>query len=105
MASIDELKNRIDLFDLAERLGLKRGKGGNANYHSPFHPDKSPSIGIHKSGKTFRDYSAADEPHASGSCIDMVMYFKEIADLSDAMRFLHEEYGIAVRGYGHRNGS
>ncbi len=94
MASIDELKNRIDLFDLAERLGLKRGKGGNANYHSPFHPDKSPSIGIHKSGKTFRDYSAADEPHASGSCIDMVMYFKGISDLSDAMRFLHEEYGI-----------
>ena len=56
MASIEELRNRIDLHDLAERLGLKRGKGGNANYHSPHHEDKSPSIGIAKDGRSFRDY-------------------------------------------------
>lgn len=94
MASIDELKSRIDLHDLAERLGLKRGKGGNANYHSPFHKDKSPSIGIDKQGKFFRDYSADGTPHARGSCVDMVMYFKGMVEVAEAMRFLHEEYGI-----------
>lgn len=94
MASIAELKNRIDLHDLAERLGMKRGKGANANYHSPFHDDKSPSISIDKEGKFFRDYSAEGTPHAKGSCIDLVMYRKGYDDVADAMRFLHEEYEI-----------
>lgn len=94
MASIDELKNRVDLHDLAERLGMKRGKGANANYHSPFHADKSPSIGIDKQGKFFRDYSAEGEPYAKGSCVDLVMYVKGFVEVAEAMRFLHEEYGI-----------
>ncbi|TCS35834.1 Toprim domain-containing protein [Paucimonas lemoignei] len=94
MASIDELKKRIDMHDLAERLGLKRGKGGNANYHSPFHEDKSPSIGI-KDGY-FRDYSNDGAPHAKGSCVDMVMYFRQMSDVADAMRWLHQEYGIPL---------
>lgn len=94
MASIEELKNRIDLHDLAERLGLERGKGGNANYKSPFHDDTSPSIGIDKAGKHFRDYSADGQPFAKGSCLDMVMYFKGLSEVPEAMRFLHETYGI-----------
>lgn len=94
MASIDELKKRIDLHDLASRLGMKRGKGSNANYHSPHHPDKSPSIGIKDTH--FRDYSADGEPHAKGSCVDLVMWVKGITDVADAMRWLHEEYGIPV---------
>lgn len=95
MADIAELKNRIDLHDLAERLGMKRGKGGgNANYHSPFHADKSPSIGIDLTGKFFRDYSAEGTQFAKGSCVDLVMYVKGCAELADAMRWLHEEYGI-----------
>jgi hypothetical protein len=94
MASIEELKNRVDLHDLAERLGMSRGKGNNANYHSPFHKDKSPSIGIDKLGKHFRDYSAEGTPFAKGSCVDLVMYVKAFAEVPDAMRWLHEEYGI-----------
>lgn len=94
MASIEELKSRVDLHDLAERMGMTRGKGGNANYHSPFHPDKSPSIGIDKAGRHFRDYSAEGVPFAKGSCVDFVMYVKGFAEVSDSMRFLHDEYGI-----------
>lgn len=96
MASIDELKKRIDLHDLAERLGLERGKGDKANYHSPYHKDKSPSIGVDKTGKFFRDYSADGAPHAKGSCVDMVMWVKGISEVSDAMRELHDIYGIPV---------
>lgn len=94
MASIKELINRIDLHDLADRLGLKRGKGEKGNYHSPHHDDKHPSIGIDKDGKKFRDYSADGVPHAKGTCIDFIMYVRGIAEVSEAMRELHEMYGI-----------
>jgi DNA primase len=40
--TIELLKNRIDLHDLAGRLGLKR-PGGKGNYKSPHHDDKTPS--------------------------------------------------------------
>ncbi|MBF8176951.1 toprim domain-containing protein [Herminiimonas contaminans] len=94
MASIKELQNRIDLHDLADRLGLKRGKGANANYHSPHHPDKSPSIGIKKDGRSFVDYSGGDSPHSKGSCIDLIMWVQGITDIGEAMSELHDMYAI-----------
>lgn len=90
MASIEELKQRIDLHDLAEKLGMRRGKGGEkANWHSPHHDDKSPSLSIFKGGKAWKDHSA----DAGGSCIDLVMYAKGFAEPGEAVRFLHEIYG------------
>jgi hypothetical protein len=90
MASIDELKQRIDLHDLAEKLGMRRGKGGEkANWHSPAHDDKSPSLSIFNSGKAWKDWSG----DAGGSCIDLVMYVKGFAEPGEAVRFLHELYG------------
>ncbi|WP_244887175.1 hypothetical protein [Chromobacterium vaccinii] len=45
----DQLKDSIDLHDLAARLGLQRqGKG---NYHSPHHPDSSASLSIFADGR------------------------------------------------------
>lgn len=95
MASLDELKQRIDLHDLADRLGLKRGRGGNkALYHSPQHADKSPSLSIYvdhpKHGTGWRDHSA----DAGGSCIDLVIHARG-GNVADAVKFLHDAYGIA----------
>ena len=95
MASIEELKKRIDLRDLAERLNIKQGKGGDdALYHSPHHPDKSPSLSIFinhpKHGTGWKDHSQ----DVGGSCIDLVMYVRG-GTASEAMKWLHEEYGIA----------
>ncbi|MFP3567333.1 toprim domain-containing protein [Paraburkholderia sp. SIMBA_030] len=94
MASIEELKQRVDLHDLADRLGLKRGRGGDkALYHSPQHEDKSPSLSIYqnhpKHGTGWRDHSADH----GGSCIDLVIFARG-GTVSDAIRFLHEAYGI-----------
>lgn len=96
MASIEELKRhpRIDLHDLADRLGLKRGKGGDkALYHSPGHDDKNPSLSIYvnhpKHGTGWRDHSA----DRGGSNIDLVMFAHQ-CDVSTAMKYLHQEYGI-----------
>ncbi|HEF4757276.1 TPA: hypothetical protein SAP12_005519, partial [Burkholderia multivorans] len=96
MASIDELKQRIDLHDLAERLGLKRGRGGDkALYHSPQHEDRSPSLSIYvnhpKHGTGWRDHSAG----VSGSCIDLVIYVRG-GSVADAVRYLHDAYGIPL---------
>lgn len=94
MASIDELKRRIDLIDLAKRLGIKRGRGGEkALYHSPKHEDKSPSLSIYvdhpKHGTGWRDHSA----DAGGSCVDLVIFVRG-GTVADAVRYLHETYAI-----------
>ncbi|KVW44902.1 hypothetical protein, partial [Burkholderia ubonensis] len=86
MASIEELKQRIDLHDLADRLGLKRGRGGDrALYHSPQHEDRSPSLSIYvnhpKHGTGWRDHSA----DAGGSCIDLVIHARG-GTVADAVR-------------------
>lgn len=96
MATIDELKKQIDLRELAARLGLKQGKGGDdALYHSPHHPDKHPSLSIFvnhpKYGTGWKDHSGGDD--AKGSCIDLVMYVRG-GTASEAMKWLHEEFGI-----------
>lgn len=96
MANITEVKRRVDpqLHDLASRLGIKQGKGGaDALYHSPFHPDKNPSISIYvdhpKHGCGWKDHSGDD----GGSSIDLVMFARGCT-ASEAMKFLHEEYSI-----------
>lgn len=88
MASIQELKDRIDLHDLAAKLGIER-PGGRGNYRSPHRDDKQASLSIFKDGKQWKDHGA-DE---GGTCVDLVMYVKGL-DVSGALRFLHELYGI-----------
>jgi hypothetical protein len=93
VASIQELKERIDCHELAAMLGLEQ-PGGRGNYKSPHHDDKSPSLSIFDDGKGFKDYSAEGKPNAAGSCIDLVMYVEGITETSDALRRLHELFNI-----------
>lgn len=95
MASIEQLKLRINLHELAERLGLKRAPGGDkALYHSPKHEDKSPSLSIlqdhPKHGTCWKDHSSGE----GGSCVDLVIYVRG-GTVGEAMRWLHEAFGIA----------
>lgn len=94
MATLDELKDRIDLHDLAARLGLFR-PGNRGNYRSPHHKDKAPSleIGTRKSGgRGWVDWS---DPDKKGTCIDLVMYVRG-CDLAEAIKVLHELYGLPL---------
>ena len=94
MATIQQLKDKIDLHDLADRLGLKRGKGEKANYHSPTHEDKTPSLSIYhdkKSGEQrWIDHSSIG---VGGSCIDLVMHIENV-EVGEAVKLLHEWYSI-----------
>lgn len=93
MASIEELKKRIDLEDLAEKLGMDR-PGKTGNWRSPHHKDKSPSVEIapSRNPKIWRDYSSDD----GGTCIDLVMYVTGISEVGEAIKYLHDLYGIPL---------
>jgi hypothetical protein len=91
MANASELKRIIDLHVLADKLGLKRGKGEGANYHSPHSTDSKPSLSIfEKDGvRMFKDHSA----NIGGSCIDLVCHVQG-CEVPEAMRYLHDTFGI-----------
>lgn len=89
MASIAELKSKINLHDLAERLGLERPLA-NGNYRCPLRPDKHPSLSIYNNGYSWLDHASGE----GGSCIDLVMYVEQLPDESEAMRRLNKMYGF-----------
>jgi hypothetical protein len=91
MASLDELKERIDCHELALKLGLQRPGGGSGNYRSPKHDDKSPSLSVFEGGKRWKDHSSGE----GGTCIDLVMYVTGV-DVADAVKQLHELYSIPM---------
>jgi hypothetical protein len=83
-----------DLHDLAARLGLKRGRGGDkALYHSPQHEDKSPSRFL--SFRTIRSTARAGATTAPPRAVraSMVMHARGCT-VADSVRFLHEAYGM-----------
>jgi len=90
VADIRELKELIDLHDLARRLGLER-PGGRGNYRSPKHDDKNPSLSIFADGKAWKDHSTGE----GGSLIDLVRYVQGV-DTAEAVRLLCERYGVGA---------
>jgi hypothetical protein len=90
VATTDELKQRIDLHDLAEKLGLERPHS-RGNYKSPTHEEKNPSLSIFAGGTRWKDHST----NAFGTCIDLVMYV-EGCEVDEAIRRLHELYNIPL---------
>lgn len=93
MASIDELKQRIDLHDLAQKLGLERQHSTKGNYRSPQHEDKNPSLSIFekKGARRWKDHSTGQ----GGTCIDLVCYVLGV-DVPAAVKELHKLYGIPL---------
>lgn len=89
MATIQELKDRIDLVDLAERLGWER-PDANGNFRSPHRKDENPSVSVFDGGRSFYDHVTGQ----GGSCIDMIMYHDDSDNISDAVRRLHDIYNI-----------
>lgn len=86
----DQIKDRIELEDLAERLGLVRPQSGG-NYRSPHHDDSSPSLSIYKSAGSrpagWKDWSTGE----GGDAIALVQYVLQV-DFPNAMDWLHDAY-------------
>lgn len=92
MASIEEIKNVVDLHDLADYLKLERPQS-KGNYKSPHHPDNSPSISIYDGGRKFKDFSAEGQEHSTGTCVDLVCWVMNV-DVAEALNILHEYTGL-----------
>jgi hypothetical protein len=89
---LHEIKQRVDLHDLAERLGLERPDPAG-NYRSPHHKDKSPSLSIYDckhSGETkWKDHSSG----AGGDCFDLVEYVDRV-DNAQAIKRIRELFNL-----------
>jgi hypothetical protein len=84
-----QLRETVDLYDLAGRLNIKRN--GNGNYHTPWRLDNNSSLSIFGKGKKWKDHGS----DKGGSCLDLVSEVQGIS-IPEAMRFLHQEYGFPV---------
>jgi hypothetical protein len=94
MAGIEDLCQRIDLHDLAGRLGLER-PGGRGNYRSPHHDDRSPSLSIYQ-----RDGRQRWKDHSNDSGGDAVDLVRHVFghNTHEALRWLRDTYGIPIPG-------
>lgn len=90
MASIEELKQRVDLHELGQWLGLEQ-PNGRGNYKSPHHDDKSPSLAIYDGGRKWKDHSRGE----MGTCIDLVCYVRGV-EVGEAIKILHEYLGLPL---------
>lgn len=88
---IGSLRDRIELHDLAERLGLDRPGGRGGLYRSPAHADSSPSLSVYDKGQgqRWRDHST----DRGGDAIDLIEYVLHL-DTGEALRWLRQTYGI-----------
>ncbi len=90
MASIEQLKERIDLHELAEWLGMVR-PGGRGNYLAGWRNEKKPSVSIFDNGRAWKDHTE----DKGGSCVDLVMAVKS-CDIATAVKILHEFTGLPM---------
>ena len=92
MAGIEELCQRIDLHDLAARLGLER-PGGRGNYRSPHHEDRTPSLSIYQRDgrQRWRDHST----DSGGDAVDLVRHVLGLGT-QGALRWLRDHYDLPI---------
>jgi hypothetical protein len=87
---LQEIKQRVDLHDLAERLGLERPHA-DGNYRSPHKKDTNPSLSIYESGGElkWKDHGA----NLGGDCFDLVEYVTRV-DNTEAIKRIREMYNL-----------
>lgn len=87
---IAELKHRIDIYELAERLGIKVNR-----YHKalcPFHNDKTPSLQFNREKQLATCFSS----NCDAGSMDVIDLTKKKLNLDtgEAIRWLQEEYQL-----------
>lgn len=88
---LNEVKARVDLHDLANKLGLER-PDPNGNYRSPHHDDRSPSLSIFTGSdgvQRWKDFSS----DSHGDCFDLVAYVHQCDEFT-AIKTVREWYNL-----------
>jgi DNA primase len=97
MSTIDEIKSRIDLVDLASEAGVKlRHAGKNYTGFCPFHDNKhTPAFVVWPETGTWRCFGSCNE---GGDIFKFVMK-KEGIDFKEAMQKLAARAGVEIKEY------
>ena len=89
---INELKERIDLFDLVAPYVELKKSGSSWVGLSPFQQEKTPSFYVHPQKGFFKCFSSGETGDAI-SCVQKV----ENLDFQEALEFLSQRFGIPLR--------
>ncbi|QOI98568.1 MAG: DNA primase [Flammeovirgaceae bacterium] len=91
-STIDEVKNRMDIYDVvSDFVSLKRS-GQNYKALSPFTNEKTPSFYVVPSKGIFKDFSSGK----GGDAITFVMEHEGLGYL-EAIRYLAKKYGVEIK--------
>ena len=89
---INELKERIDLFDLISSYVDLKKSGSSWVGLSPFQQEKTPSFYVHPQKGFFKCFSSGE----TGDAISFVQKVENL-DFQEALEFLSQRFGIPLR--------
>jgi DNA primase len=90
-ATIEEVKNRIDIIDvIGDFVTLKR-TGQHYKAKSPFSDEKTPSFIVFPRNQNFKDFSSGKQ----GDAISFVMEYDGLSYL-EAIKYLAKKYGVEI---------
>jgi len=91
--NIQALKSKLDIFDIAQELGLKIDKTGKAL--CPFHNDKNPSLQFSKEKQICTCFSS----NCNAGTMDVVELVKKYKylELPEALEWLQERAGVVTQ--------
>ncbi|KEI71296.1 toprim domain-containing protein [Endozoicomonas elysicola] len=95
MSSLEALKQKVDLHELADRLGMRRASRngqGNGMYHSPVREDKHPSLSVfsREGVQRWKDHATGE----GGSCIDLLLYAGVVQSVAEASQWLRQVFSL-----------
>lgn len=91
-ATIDEVKNRMDIVDVISDFVSLKKSGQNYKALSPFTNEKTPSFFVVPTKGIFKDFSSGK----GGDAITFVMEHEGMS-YAEAIRFLAKKYGVAIQ--------
>jgi len=90
-ATVDEIKNRMDILDvIGDFVTLKR-TGQHYKGRSPFTDEKTPSFIVFPKNQNFKDFSSGKQ----GDAISFIMEYDGLSYI-EALKYLAKKYGIEI---------
>ena len=91
-ATIEDLKNQINIVDVVGRVVALKRAGSNFKGVCPFHNEKTPSFVVSEQKQIFTCFGCG----ATGDSIAFVERYYNL-DFNEAIEKLASEYGIAIK--------
>lgn len=88
---IDDLRNRLDIVDVASRYITLNRRGSNFWACCPFHMEKTPSLSIKQDGQFFKCFGCGE----SGNVFNFIMKMENV-DFWTSVEILCKQYGIEM---------